>query len=73
MANAYVSVQGYDSASYESVKSVEIRPRICRRDAIVLALCLMVYFCTTAVFSLLGPFFPIEVKDISVWPCDVCA
>ncbi|KAL5478002.1 hypothetical protein EMCRGX_G024876 [Ephydatia muelleri] len=56
-------LQGTDSASYESVQSVEKRPGLRCWDVLTFALCWMVYFCATAVFSVLAPFFPIEAGN----------
>ena len=62
-------LQGTDSASYESVQSVEKRPGLRCWDVLTFALCWMVYFCATAVFSVLAPFFPIEVNVKSLRVC----
>ena len=62
MANQHLRVQGTDSASDESVQLIEKRPGLRCRDVLTFALCWMVYFSATAVFSVIAPFFPIEVN-----------
>ena len=63
-------MQRIGTTSYESEKpGVKRRPGLCRWDVLTFALCWVVYFFSTAVFSLLGPFFPIQVSldEIRMW------